>query len=439
MIPATFAGFPLTGVGHGPPRGTVPERRKITMRMWKLALLAGCLSAVAIAGPAFASGFSVYEQGAKASAQAGAFAARADDPAANWYNPAGLARQKGIAFQIGANLITIGSDTTLDMADDQLGTGSFEAIQNNEFPIHIYFAHKINDRIAWGFGINNPFGLTSEWKNWPVTAASKRAEFMTFVFNPNIAFALGEHWSLAVGLDYLYANVSEFSSQLAQTLPLTQNLTGNGDAFGFNLAGKFESGPWSAGLTYRSAFSPTVDGDVKVAVVSLPASAEIRLPAQASIAGAYKLGQDWDFEMDFAWSQWSRFDSLDIDVTVPGSGTVRNSQAEDWKDTYSVRFGAGYRIAEVHELRFGALWDKNPIPDNRLRPSIPDGDRWSVTLGYGYAGKRWGIDAYYMPLFFQDRQAKRDPGLEFGEDDTVISGTYSSFVHLLGATVSVKF
>ena len=42
--------------------------------------------------PAFSSGFSIYEQSAKASAQAGAWVARADDAAANWYNPAALVK-----------------------------------------------------------------------------------------------------------------------------------------------------------------------------------------------------------------------------------------------------------------------------------------------------------------------------------------------------------
>ena len=78
-----------------------------------LLLAAACVALVA-AGPALASGFSIYEQSAKASGQAGAWVARADDAAANWYNPAALTRMDGMQIQFGINLITVGSDSEFD-------------------------------------------------------------------------------------------------------------------------------------------------------------------------------------------------------------------------------------------------------------------------------------------------------------------------------------
>ena len=65
-----------------------------------LVLLAAAALAVA---PAFGSGFGFYEQGAKASGQAGAWVARADDASANWYNPAALAFLSGREVQFGLN------------------------------------------------------------------------------------------------------------------------------------------------------------------------------------------------------------------------------------------------------------------------------------------------------------------------------------------------
>ena len=61
-------------------------------------------SLLALAGMVGAAGYSIYEQGAAATAQAGAFAARASDPSAVFYNPAGIARQKA-GIEIGTTLI----------------------------------------------------------------------------------------------------------------------------------------------------------------------------------------------------------------------------------------------------------------------------------------------------------------------------------------------
>ena len=94
-----------------------------------LLLAAACVALVA-AGPVLASGFSIYEQSAKASGQAGAWIARADDAAANWYNPAALTRMDGMQIQFGINLITVGSDSqfTINDGEESHGAGEFPSL-----------------------------------------------------------------------------------------------------------------------------------------------------------------------------------------------------------------------------------------------------------------------------------------------------------------------
>ena len=53
---------------------------------------------LAVGGVAFGSGFSIFEQGAKATAMGGAFVATADDPSAIFYNVAGIAQQRHMSF-----------------------------------------------------------------------------------------------------------------------------------------------------------------------------------------------------------------------------------------------------------------------------------------------------------------------------------------------------
>lgn len=431
-------------------------------------LIAGvCLLAIA-AAPAMASGFSIYEQSAKASGQAGAWVARADDAAAVWYNPAAITRLDGMNVQFGVNLITVGSDTELtssDMAWGLMEETEFETDQDNATPIHLYFTQKINDRVAWGLGINNPFGLVSAWEDLPVTLSHRRAELHTFLVNPNVAFALNDNWSLAVGATYLFADVKEFARDIDQSALLMQapmtvvggsDLSGDGNDLGWDVAAHYKTDRWSFGFTYRSELSPEIEGDVVFSDIhpalealfpNGPGTAVLNLPAQAAIGVAWDIGPDWTMEFDITWAEWSSFKELEIDFVNETSVLVEVAPdvfvdvpvvedivlREDWSNTRAIRLAAAWRVAEGHELRFGALTDEGPGTGDTLRPSIPDADRRSVTFGYGLTTGNWNIDFYYMPLWFDTIIANGDA------EEGIIDGTYSSFTHLAGVTANFKF
>jgi len=422
-------------------------------RGWLVAVLA-----LACATPALASGFSVFEQSAKASGQAGAWVARPDDAAANWYNPAALVWLEGSNFHFGANLITIGRDTTLTTADPAYGLPAeveFDTTANNATPVNLYFTHRLDERAAFGIGVNNPFGLSTEWTDRPITFSSQRVELVTFVVNPNLAFKIDDRWSFALGIDYMYADVKEFAREFDQSEFLgapagsvvgRSDLTGTGDDWGWNFALQFATDAWKGGFTYRDELSPEIEGDVAFTGVheylvsyfpNGPGTTTLNLPAQAALGVAYTGLANWEFEADVTWAQWSRFETLAIDFETNTPAVDDIVLPENWSDTYAYRVGAAWKVAERHEIRFGALFDENPIPDDTLRPSIPDGDRWSVTLGYGYEGENWAIDAYYMPLFFEDRNAS--DGLEGLSPTGVVDGKYESFVNLLGVGFSLRF
>lgn len=436
-------------------------------------LVIGCAAAVLIllgAFPARAAGFSVFEQSAKASGQAGAWVARADDAAANWYNPAALVRLDGTQFQFGLNSIDIGSDTTFTINDSTFvganpfngGTTAapgtvYEHESNNVLPAHLYFSQRLNDRWAVGVGLTTPFGLVSEWSDAPLTYSSERAEFMTFVINPNIAFMVGDNAALAFGLDYIYADVKEFSRSVpVQADPGTvafeavgrSNLTGNGGDLGWNAAWHYAAPEWAMGLSYRSALNPEIEGAVEFSgfgdyqplFQNSPAKTTINLPSTAAVGLAFTGLESVQFEIDLTWMQWSRFRTLVVDIR-DNQGLVSDIVLnEDWKDGFAVRVGADWAVADAHHVRFGLLRDQNPIPTQTLRPSIPDADRTGYTLGYGFNGERFQVDAYWMHLNFDDRVASGVfTSATPGPNDGVIDGTYRSSVDLFGITAGIKF
>jgi long-chain fatty acid transport protein len=78
-------------------------------------------AALAVVGLPWASSANSIEteypdNGARALGRAGAFTARADDPTAIYYNPAGLARQEGFSLLLSTNILSL--THTFDAADD---------------------------------------------------------------------------------------------------------------------------------------------------------------------------------------------------------------------------------------------------------------------------------------------------------------------------------
>ena len=385
------------------------------------------------AAPAFASGFGFYEQGAKASGQAGAWVARADDASANWYNPAALVNLTGREVQFGFNYLEPENDTQFSPA---AAPGvSIDAASNVATPVHFYFSQKINDRVAWGIGLNNPFGLVSEWDSPTVTPFSRRAELRTYLLNPNIAFKMGKYWSVGFGVDYIATEIREFAQDVVPQA-ITANLTGEGDAWGYNFALQFKNEYFSIAGQYRSELRNKIDGNISITaplnIFNSPATAYLDLPGQTMLGIAWT-GQRVDIEAGAYYTQWNYFKSLDVSFTNPNTPPI--SLTQNWEGTWAYRLGLAVRLGKEmkNELRAGVVFDESPVPAEYLRPSIPDSDRTGYTLGYGYLSKRWGIDVYAMYMDFSDATATGSPA------DGVIPGTYKTTIMLAGVTAKYRF
>src|SRR5947207_4864886 len=100
----------------------------MNIRFWLLVVVAALLTS----GAAFGSGFSIFEQGAKATAMGGAFAATADDPTAIFYNVAGIAQLRRAEVNAGGTAINFSNEFRGD-PNDQLTSGSFGEYKHHTF------------------------------------------------------------------------------------------------------------------------------------------------------------------------------------------------------------------------------------------------------------------------------------------------------------------
>ena len=111
--------------------------------------------------PAFAGGFQLNEHGARAMAQGGAFAARATDGSAMYFNPAGLGFQTQGSVLIGTTVIMPTSSFYGPLEDNSNTKYSQKSLVFT--PVNGYVVYPALERFTFGVSVNNQFGLGTEY------------------------------------------------------------------------------------------------------------------------------------------------------------------------------------------------------------------------------------------------------------------------------------
>src|SRR5438067_2800178 len=177
---------------------------EVTLRSLTKSLILISVLCLASGSTAFAAGFSIFEQGAKATAMGGAFAATADDPSAIFYNPAGIAQQRHLTVMVGGTIINFANEFRGD-PNDPFTSGSKGRYNRHTFiPPNAYAVVPIGQNLTIGVGAFAAFGLRTNWQDpWIGRFVSRDADLRTKSIEPAIAWQSTDG-RFAVGAGYEY-------------------------------------------------------------------------------------------------------------------------------------------------------------------------------------------------------------------------------------------
>lgn len=413
---------------------------------------------VIVSGAAYGSGFSLFEQGAKATAMGGAFAATADDPTAIFYNVAGIAQQRKAEFLVGSTTITESNEFRGD-PNDPLTSGFVGSYRAHTFELpNAYFVLPVGNNLTFGVGVMTPYGLRTNWQEpWLGRFISRDANIKLLSVEPAVAWQTSDgRFAIGVGAEYRRSHISlnrnnaafnPFNGQISDTA--NAYLSSDWDSvWSWNAGFLFKpSDAFRIGVAYRPGSTINYKGsahftqiptgtplDVLVAS-QLPQdqgiSTSIAFPAVLSAGVATSaIGHGWDLEADVTHTTWSRFKSLD--VTFATTSALNFTRAENWKDTYSYRIGANKKASENWDIRLGALYDQNPEPVDVVGPLLPDADRIGVSFGVGYHHGPWVLDVSEFVLHFKTRGTN-------GQSSDNFNGTYRTDANLISINFGYRF
>lgn len=398
------------------------------MRSFRLILMAGCL---ATSVTAFGAGFSIFEQGAKATGMAGAFVATADDPSAIFYNPAGIAQQREMAVLSGATFINFTNEFTGDPNSVYTSGASGKYDRHTFIPPNIYGIIPIGDNLTFGVGAFSAWGLRTDWADpWVGRFISRDADLKTMSVQPTLAWKTSDgRFAVGGGVEYRRARVI-LSQNIA--LPFPNPFTGRiadignarlasdyGSDIGYNVGVLFKpSERIRFGASYRSPMDIDLEGEADFTQISTgnaqldavvaqtfpkddTISTTFPFPAVAAIGVAFSPNERVDIELDITHMTWSRFEALTVDFDdQPARGFVRE---QNWEDSSAFRLGTNIAATETWDVRLGAVYDQNPQPTESVNPLLPDADRISATIGAGWHHGPFVVDGGLMVVHFKDR------------------------------------
>jgi long-chain fatty acid transport protein len=407
------------------------------------------LSAVAIV--AFGGGFQLNEHGARGMAQGGAFAARALDGSAIFYNPAGLSFQRGTSFLLGTTLIAT--------AGKFIGVNAVttEMVKQTFFPSNAYITHTMDNGLAFGIGFFSPYGLGTEWPNpWVGDNLAVKTDLKTYYLNPTVSYRFNEQFSIGVGVSYVWSDVElsyRVPTYTSFTPPTpgkgTAALSGNGHAVNWNVGLAYRpTSKLYLGASYRAQTKIDYSGDVSFTGMGALQSffpggygkTSITMPSNLFVGIAYDFMPNLTVEADYQYIGWNSYDQLVLDIAsgpnTPlalgfGGQPLQKSPApevKNWTNASMARLGGEYRLNPL-AIRAGFIYDWTPQPLNKIEPMLPDANRLELTVGFGYKFTSFfALDFAYQIILFQTRStATPDDGL---------AGTYNSSANLFGLNLS---
>jgi long-chain fatty acid transport protein len=387
---------------------------------------------LALSAGASASGFALLEQNASGlgNAYAGQ-AASAQDASTVFFNPAGLMRIEGEQVVVVGHLIRPSSKFTDQGSTNPFGnTGNGGDIGGLNFVPNGYYARDVGPGWKFGFGINSPFGLKTEYDNpWVGASQGLLSDLKTINLNPSLAWLLNDKVALGAGVSLQWVQ-----AELTQLHP-TQGLVrmkADDSSWGYNLGAliRFDNNT-RVGVTYRSSIEHNAEGNVRSAVGTLaalngPIAAKVKLPDSASLSLFTRVDDRWDVLADLTWTGWQSFDRFKVVNTALGLAIT--DIPENWDDTWRISVGTNYRQNPKWLWRMGVAYDQGPVPDAQHRtPRIPDGDRVWLAFGgqYKVSDKGW-VDFGYAHLFVET--------VKINHTETVlVKGEYQGKVDILSA------
>ena len=374
-----------------------------------------CLGAVIAMNSLFAAGFGLYEASARGNALGGTLVGSTKDASAVYYNPANMTETTNVSVMVGATMVWLYSDISVDYKSDRNMNPGIFCIP------HVYVTTPVWGDLYFGLGAYCEDGLGTQYGDrWSLAGDTTKTTLQQFTLNPNLAYKITDWWSVGAGLKMSYITFyntkrPKWNRSLgAKGYDIESRLEGDDLTIGYNFGTTFrlfddeDFGRLALGVVYRSQLKHDIEGDfdidgkiqgmryAKFGDQHSDASAKLTLP-QSITAGLNwdSPNRRWHVGLATTWTQWSCVDTISFKIPAKALNTTtgrREATSYDlplnWEDVWRFGLGIEYDATDDLSLRVGYVFDMDPSSEDYGTTMLPGGHRNIIGLGFGY--NIWG-------------------------------------------------
>lgn len=363
-----------------------------------------------------AGGISLYELGtADVGLAAAGFAARAQDAATVYTNPAGMTRLSG-------SHLTGGLQALYGNQELSVGPGTTPALGSGDggHPIGwvpgggLFYSHSLSPDLNLGIAVAGDFGSAVKYdSDWVGRYYVQEAKLLGASIVPSAAWRIDPQWSVGAGVVLMYGmlehkvavnNLAGSDGQLS----IEDNTWG----YGVRLGVLYQPTPSTrVGLTYNSQIKldfrappewsgtgPLLTGLLRSrGLFDTSVDLGVRVPQGVMASVYHEIDPRWAILGSLGWQQWSSFGR--VDVSVDSSNPVSLTTRLDYKDTWHVSAGAQRRLSEAWRLSFGLGYDSGFQPNGDVALAIPTDAAWRFAVGAQNRITKdldWGLGLSYV-------------------------------------------
>lgn len=360
-----------------------------------------------------------------------------------------------------ANILQLNRPEILVNASAWHGDIQFKSVAGPEleqeepwkFPASLYSVLPFADgRAAFGIGASLPYGLSSDYdRSSPLRyLVPYEAQLLTLDVTPAVAFQVSDAVGIGIGMDILYSRlqikqVYPWSAALGAAVP-DGEIELDGDGWG---VGAYMGVNWEVAEGHRLALVGRLpvrvdyegDFDGRGMPSALAAAgfsphgdfeSDIAFPGSIAVGYGVDVTKRLTLGFDFQWSANSSHDDIPLEAGRNQALLPTDAVELNWKNSIDLGAGVTYHLDDHWAIRAGYLFSENSQDDRNYTPSVPHNDRHVIGVGFGWSGKRNGIDVAYAFVYNPDRTVT-------GAAQPLFNGDYEHQWHVLTVSYTHRF
>jgi long-chain fatty acid transport protein len=400
---------------------------------------AGILLGFLISSSAQAGGLYLYELGnPDVGAAAAGWAARAQDAATVFTNPAGMTRLEKSELLVGIQPLYLRAKFS---PDSNTTTSGSDGDASTWLPAGgLYYVHNLMPKLKFGVSAVGYFGLGLEYENdWVGRYYVQEIKLQALGVQPALAYRVTDWLSFGAGVVALYGVLEEKAAvnNIGPNQPDGRLKIKDSDlTYQANLGVLVEPRKGTRfGLTYLSEgdlefkdepnfsnLGPGLEAILRAqGLLDAKIKVKFTMPQALMLSAFHELNDHWAIMGNLGWQEWSEFGKVGVAVTSENTSSLTIDR--NYKDTWHVAVGAQYRVTAPWLLTAGVAYDSSMVDDEDRTPDLPLGESWRFGLGTRYEwSKKLAFGLGYTLLWSGDLDMDVNRGPLAGK----VSGTYEN-------------